>query len=206
MDKKILGIILVILAILVAGAYQFAYVPYQQEQNNLAYNAGLQNASAMQIELNKTMAELEKKDSSNYSAYSNTLTDKYNNEIIPGIDDEINKLNETLQYTNGNKTKEDYINYQIERVQLEKEGMTSIVDSMNKIKTAFENNDYTQMMSAASEMENQINTISGKLKPVKENIVNLLNGDPAFNESLHNLSLEPEFYGDINITTINDVS
>lgn len=69
MDKKILGIILVILAILVAGAYQFAYVPYQQEQNNLAYNAGLQNASAMQIELNKTMAELEKTDSSNFSAY-----------------------------------------------------------------------------------------------------------------------------------------
>ena len=203
MNKKILGIIVVVLAILVAGAYQFAYVPYQQEQNNLAYNAGLQNASAIEVELNKSMAELDNMETSNFSTYYNTLNDKYQNEIIPGVDNEVTKLNETLQYTNDNKTKEDYINYQIERIQLEKEGMSTIMDSMNKFKVAVEKNDYNQMLTAARDMDNNINNVNEKIKPLKENIINLLNSDPAFNESLHNLDLEPEFYGDINVTTVN---
>ena len=206
MNKKILGIIVVILAILVAGAYQFAYVPYQQEQNNLAYNAGLQNASAIELEMNNTLAELDKVQSSNFTAYYNTLNDKYKNEINPKIDNEITILNETLQYTNGNKTKEDYINYQINRIQLEKEGFEAIMVSMNDFKTAVEKSDYKQMLSSAKEMENKMNNVSEKIKPLKENIINLLNNDPAFNESLHNLTLEPEFYGDINLTAINNFS
>ncbi|MBE6486104.1 MAG: hypothetical protein E7Z85_04590 [Methanosphaera stadtmanae] len=203
MNKKILGIIIVILAILIAGAYQFAYVPYQQEQNNIAYSTGLQNASAMEKEINNSISEFNNINSSNFTAFTDAFNKKYQNEISPEIDQEIAKLNETLQYTNGNKTKEDYINYQIERIQLEKEGTDVINSKMNELKVAVEKNDYNQMLSIAKNMDNEINNVTAKIKPIKENIINLLNNNPSFNESVHNLTLFPEFYGDINITNVN---
>jgi len=203
MNKKILGIIIVILAILIAGAYQFAYVPYQQEQNNIAYSTGLQNASAMEKEINNSISEFNNINSSNFTAFTDAFNKKYQNEISPEIDQEIAKLNETLQYTNGNKTKEDYINYQIERIQLEKEGTDVINSKMNELKVAVEKNDYNQMLSIAKNMDNEINNVTAKIKPIKENIINLLNNNPSFNESVHNLTLFPEFYGDINVTNVN---
>jgi hypothetical protein len=204
MNKKILAIIVVILAILVAGAYQFAYVPYQQEQNNIEYNAGLENASAIEVELNQSLAELDKMDSSNFTAYYNTLNNKYQNEVIPGVEKEIILLNETLKYTNDNKTKEDYINYQIERLNLEKEGLENIMSSLEKINKGIEQNEYNKLLDMSTDMQNGINNITKKLIPLKENIINLLNDNPTFNESLHNLTLEPEFYGDINVTMMTD--
>lgn len=203
MNKKILGIIIVILAILIAGSYQFAYVPYQQEQNNIAYSAGLQNASAMEKEINNSISEFNNMNSPNFTAFTDAFNKKYQNEISPEIDNEIAKLNETLQYTNGNKTKEDYINYQIERIQLEKEGTDTINSKMNELKVAVEKNDYNQMVSIAKNMDNEINNVTAKIKPIKENIINLLNNNPSFNESVHNLTLFPEFYGDINVTNVN---
>lgn len=203
MNKKLLAIIVVILAILLAGAYQFVYVPYQNEQAIREYNAGLQNASAIEKDINKTLSELDKLDQSNFTQYTNTVTEKYNKDVIPKIDSEISKLNETLAYANGNKTKEDYINYQIQRVQLEKEGTQISVDYMNKLSTAIEKNNVSGALNLINDMEKEINSYTEKLKPIKENIYGLFKVDPSFNESLHNLSLNEEFYGDINVTKVS---
>ena len=203
MNKKLLAILVVILAILIGAAYQFVYVPYQNEQAIKEFNSGLENASAIEMDINKTMNELNNADQSDITQYTKVYNEKYNNEIEPKIDSEINKLNETLKYANGNKTKEDYINYQIQRLQVEKEGTQKTVDYMNKMNSAIEKNNIGEALNLVNDMEKDMNSIVEKLKPIKDNIYNLLKADQSFNESLHNLTLNPEYYGDINVTAVS---
>jgi len=203
MNKKLLAILVVILAILIGAAYQFVYVPYQNEQAIKEFNSGLENASAIEMDINKTMNELNNADQSDITQYTKVFNEKYNNEIEPKIDSEINKLNETLKYANGNKTKEDYINYQIQRLQVEKEGTQKTVDYMNKMNSAIEKNNFGEALNLVNDMEKDMNSIVEKLKPIKDNIYNLLKADQSFNESLHNLTLNPEYYGDINVTAVS---
>lgn len=203
MNKKLLAILVVILAILIGAAYQFVYVPYQNEQAIKEFNSGLENASAIEMDINKTMNELNNADQSDITQYTKVFNEKYNNEIEPKIDSEINKLNETLKYANGNKTKEDYINYQIQRLQVEKEGTQKTVDYMNKMNSAIEKNNIGEALNLVNDMEKDMNSIVEKLKPIKDNIYNLLKADQSFNESLHNLTLNPEYYGDINVTAVS---
>lgn len=203
MNKKLLAILVVILAILIGAAYQFVYVPYQNEQAIKEFNSGLENASAIEMDINKTMNELNNADQSDITQYTKVFNEKYNNEIEPKIDSEINKLNETLKYANGNKTKEDYINYQIQRLQVEKEGTQKTVDYMNKMNSAIEKNNIGEALNLVNDMEKDMNSIVEKLKPIKDDIYNLLKADQSFNESLHNLTLNPEYYGDINVTAVS---
>lgn len=202
MNKKIIAGIIV-LAILIVGAYEFAYVPYQNEQATQNYNAGLQNVSAMDDSLNQSMAELEKMDQTNVSAYIKATQDKLNNEVNPTLDEEIAKLNDTIQYSNGNETKEQYINLQIERLTIEKDAFGKISKAYTDLSAAFESQDINKLISVSSEIANATNDASDKLKPVCDNIKKLLNDNPDFNQTVHDLNLTDEFYGDMNLTKIS---
>lgn len=201
MNKKIIAGI-IILAIVIVGAYELVYVPYQNEQATKNYYAGLQNVSAMDDNLNQSMAELEKMDQSNVSAYIKATQDKLYNEVNPTTDEEIAKLNETIQYSNGNKTKEQFINLQIERLTIEKDGYEKIAKAYTDLSTAFESQDINKVVSASDEIADAINDANGKLKTVCDNIKQLLNDNPDFNKTVHDLNLTDEFYGNMNLTNI----
>lgn len=195
LDKKKIGIIIVILAVLIVGAYQFVYVPYHQEQCKINFNAGLKNASQIELDLNKSVAEFNQGNYTDLTEFS-TQSHKLMDEVInPKVDEEIKVLNETLAYADGNKTKEQYINYQIERLTLEKESMAKIIEDSDKVLNSFNSGQYLQALDDSSSMENNTNANSVKIKTVDDNIKALLNANPDLNQTLTDLNLYDEFYG-----------
>lgn len=195
LDKKKIGIIIVILAVLIVGAYQFVYVPYHQEQCKINFNAGLKNASQIELDLNKSVAEFNQGNYTDLTEFS-TQSHKLMDEVInPKVDEEIKVLNETLAYADGNKTKEQYINYQIERLTLEKESTAKIIEDSDKVLNSFNSGQYLQALDDSSSMENNTNANSVKIKTVDDNIKALLNANPDLNQTLTDLNLYDEFYG-----------
>ena len=195
LDKKKIGIIIVILAILAVGAYQFVYVPYHQEQCKINYNAGLRNASQIELDLNKSITEFNQGNYTDQTEFS-TQIHKLQDEVInPKVDEEIKVLNETLVYADGNNTKEQYINYQIERLTLEKESTAKLIEDYDKMINSFNSGQFLQTLDDSSNMQNNTSDNYAKIKTVNDNIKALLDANPDLNQTLHDLNLFEEFYG-----------
>ena len=157
LDKKKIGIIIVILAVLIVGAYQFVYVPYHQEQCKINFNAGLKNASQIELDLNKSVAEFNLgnyTDLTDFSTQSHKLLDEV---VNPKVDEEIKVLNETLEYADGNKTKEQYINYQIERLTLEKEATVKLIEDYDKMVNSVNSGEFVQALGDSTSLGNNTN-------------------------------------------------
>lgn len=200
MNKKIIAIIIAVIVILL-GVYQFVYVPYQNEQAIKNYNEGLQNVSAIDDEINETNSKLNNESSINVTEGID-LTIKTLKEITPKVDEQIEKLNETRAYANGNETKEKYIDYQIQCKQIEKEMMSDMTKEYEELGDAYKNMDITKIMSASQKIQDTFNSKADEMVTVRDNIINLLNDNPEFNQTVHDLNLSDDFYGNMNLTHI----
>ncbi len=198
MNKKILGL-LVVIAVVLVGAYQFVYVPYQNEQANQNYLAGLQDLKALDDDINQTMSKINDVGNNNITGGLEATTTAMK-EIIPKLDAEITKLNETAAFANGNQTKEQYINYEIQVHQIEKDLLEESSQQYTDLSDAIKKQDLKRMLNISQEIQNTYNTKADQLKPIQDNIIKLLNDNPDFNQTLHSLNLSEEYYGQMNLT------
>lgn len=191
MDNKTMmigGIVAVVIIALLAVV--FVYIPYVNEQN---FNAALQNATVLETEITSAVSSIGSTGSSDVVASSNHTRDVYANEVIPKYNEEYKLLNDSKKYAGGNKVKEDYIDYQLKRIELENKSYS--VGDWEEYTTAMSNHDYSKAISASNHMLKTMNETNDELKPVGENIRNLLSTHPNLDKSLHGLSLNPKFYG-----------
>lgn len=202
MNKKIIAIIIAVIVILL-GIYQFVYVPYQNEEAIKNYNAGLQNVSAMDKEFNESATSAFNNLNSSDVSGSIEITTKVLKDSISTCDKEIEKLNETRTYANGNKTKEDYIDYQIQIKQIEKELSEDMIPEYDKMNEAIKNTDLVSMMNASNQLDNIYNAKVEEVKPVRDNVIKLLNDNPDFNQTLRDLNLTEDFYAEMNLTAVS---
>ncbi len=200
MNKKIIAAIIVVIIIALC-AYQFVYVPYQNEEAIKNYNAGLQNISAIDGEINESLAKLDNLNPYDISGGINVTTQTFK-EVEPKIDQQLEKLNETRTYANGNETKEKYIDYQIKVKEIEKELVSETIKEYEEFNTAYANSDINKMMSVSTDMEKSYNSKTDEVKPVRDDIINLLNEHPDLNQTLHDLNLSDDFYGNMTLSHI----
>ena len=201
MDKKIIAAIIAVIIILL-GAYLFAYVPYMNEENNKNYNAGLQAASAIDQKINESYTQSGQVNSSDESNRIESTT-KLMKDFESQYDEKIEILNNTRSYANGNITKEQYIDYEIQIAQLEKEMASEMVKEYEDFGDALNKTDVVKMMNASDQMIKTINSKNDEAIPIKENILKLLGDNPDFNQTLHSLNLTEDYYGEMNLTHIN---
>ena len=200
MDKKNIAIIVAAIVILLS-LYQFVYVPLQNEEAMKNYNEGLQNVSAINKEMNQSFAKADRVSSSNVSGGVEATAQTFK-EVQPMIERQIEKLNETRAYANGNQTKEKYIDYQIQAKQVEKALITDMIREYNEFADAYNNTDVNKMLNVSNEMQNTINSRSDEMIPIRDNIINLLNENPDFNQTLHQLNLSSDLYGDMDLNHV----
>lgn len=200
MDKKTIGIIVIILAIL-ACAYQFIYVPYQNEQANQNFNKGLQNISAIEDDINQSLSNLDKLNTSNITYSLEIIRDTWSNNTQK-LDSEMEILNQTRTYANGNETKEKYIDYLIDYCKIEQDLTKNTIQAYTDLIDANNKNDINKQLNISNEMRNDYNKKVDQCNEIKGNIINLLNDNPEFNQTLHDLNLSEGFYNHTNLTHI----
>ena len=201
MDKKVIaGIIAVIVIILLA--YLLVYVPYMNEENIKNYNAGLQKASAIDQEMNESFNKATNVSSSNVNGGLEATTQALKDSQSK-IDEKIEILNETRSYANGNVTKEQYIDYELQLAQLEKEMSSEMLKEYEDFGDAFKNTDIVKMMNVSDQMVKTVNSKNDEAAPIRDNILKLLGDNPDFNQTLHDLNLSEDYYGDLNLTHVS---
>lgn len=201
MDKKVIaGIIAVIVIILLA--YLLVYVPYMNEENIKNYNAGLQKASAIDQEMNESFNKATNVSSSNVNGGLEATTQALKDSQSK-IDEKIEILNETRSYANGNVTKEQYIDYELQLAQLEKDMTSEMLKEYEDFGDAFKNTDIVKMMNVSDQMVKTVNSKNDEAAPIRDNILKLLGDNPDFNQTLHDLNLSEDYYGDLNLTHVS---
>jgi len=197
MDKKKIAIIIVILAILL-GVYQFVYVPYQNEQANLHYNEGLQNVSAIDNEISDSFKDSFNVTTSNVSGGIESTIQSFKN-MEEKSDQKLEILNKTRSFTNGNKTKEQYIDYQIESTQIQKDMASEIVKDYEELNDAFKSADFNKIMNISTQIQTTVNSTNEKMKSIEDKLSTLLNENPGFNQTLQDLNISDKNYLSNNI-------
>lgn len=200
MDKKTIAIIVIVLAI-VACAYQFVYVPYQNEQANQNYNKGLQNVSAILEDVNQSMSKIDNVDSSN-PTQSLEVTRDTMKESRSKMDSLMEALNQTRQYSNGNKTKEKYIDLLMDGTKIEEDLTDETIQQYTEFIDAYKKMDYGKVLNISAEMQNNVNKKAEEINHNKDEIVKLLNDNPEFNQTLHGLNLSDPFYNHTHVSPI----
>ncbi len=192
MNKKIIAIIIILIAAIIAG-YTFFYAPYQEKVLSEQYDGNLQNASAIEKDLVSITEKFNTQNSTDVDVLINTI----NNEIMPKYSEEIKVLNETLKYANNNETKEQYIANQTKRLELESKNLNATVSTLNAI------SQYVKGEKSPEDAQSSINRANiemedsvKELETVNNNIKKILNDNPEFSQMLHNLNLEKTFYGE----------
>ncbi|RAP48406.1 MAG: hypothetical protein BZ136_04970 [Methanosphaera sp. rholeuAM74] len=197
MDKKKIAIIIVILAILL-GVYQFVYVPYQNEQANLHYNEGLKNVSAIDNEISDSFKNSFNVTTSNVSGGIESTIQSFKN-MEEKSDQKLEILNKTRSFTNGNKTKEQYIDYQIESTQIQKDMASEIVKDYEELNDAFKSADFNKIMNISTQIQTTVNSTIEKMKSIEDKLSTLLNENPGFNQTLQDLNITDKNYLSKNI-------
>lgn len=192
MNKKIIGAIIAVIIIVIAG-YTFFYMPYQENILSEQFNENLQNASNIEKDLVNKTAQFNNQESTDVDVLINTI----NNDISPKYSEEIAILNETAKYANNNETKLQYLSNQTRRLELESKNLNATVTTLNAIsqyvKGEKSGEDAQSSINRANiEMEDNIK----ELTTIYDNIKQLLKDHPDLNESLHGLNLEKPFYGE----------
>ena len=202
-NKVIAGIILIfIIAIL---AYQFVYVPYNTEQNNIKFEENLKAASDFEKKSDNLTVEHGNKynrvltTATNKKEYSDMLIEHQTfllNEYLPDLKKEMEMLNETLKYTNGNQTKIDYINYQIERLEIEYQSGANESENMVNMVADFNLEEINKLEKDFDEMSLNDNNTNITLNSWSLKLKTLLNNNPEYYQTIKEYDLFEEFYGD----------
>ncbi|MBR0471543.1 MAG: hypothetical protein IJI98_02465 [Methanosphaera sp.] len=192
MNKKIIGAIIALIIIVIAG-YTFFYAPYQDNVLSEKYNASLQNASNIEKNIVTATEKFNNQNSTDVDVLINTI----NNEVTPKYSEEIAVLNETVNYANNNQTKINYINNQTKRLELESKSLNATVTMLNAI------SQYVKGEKSGEDAQSSINRANiemedsaKELENINENIKQLLKDNPDLNQTLHGLNLEKPFYGE----------
>lgn len=192
MNKKIIGAIIALIVVVIAG-YTFFYAPYQENILSEQFNENLQNASNIEKDIAATSEQFNKKESTDVDELINTI----NNKISPKYSEEIAKLNETAKYANNNETKLAYISNQTKRLELESKSLNATVSTLNAI------SQYVKGEKSGEDAQSSINRANvemedsaKELKVVYDDIKKLLKDNPDLNQSLQGLKLEKPFYGE----------
>lgn len=192
MNKKIIGAIIALIIIIIAG-YTFFYAPYQENILSEQYNGNLVNASNLEKEIVTKTEQFNKQESTDVDVLINTI----NNDISPKYSEEIAMLNNTAKYANNNETKIAYISNQTKRLELESKNLNATVTTLNAI------SQYVKGEKSGEDAQSSINRANvemedsaKELKNVYEDIKKLLNENPDLKQSLKGLNLEKPFYGE----------
>ena len=195
MNKKIIAGIIVLVVIIV-GAYFAFYFPYQNEVLSENFNKGLQNASATETQIISLTQKFNNQESTDADVLMNTI----NNEIIPKYSEEINQLNKTYDQANGNETKQRYIELEIKRLNTESRNLNGTVTYFNAIAQ------YYRGEKSATDAQASINNASTEmtesqkdLEGIYVDIRTLLTQNPDLNQTLQGLHLEKPFYGEMRV-------
>ena len=192
MNKKIIGAIIALIIIVIAG-YTFFYAPYQDNVLSEKYNASLQNASNIEKNIVTATEKFNNQNGTDVDVLINTI----NNEVTPKYSEEIAVLNETVNYANNNQTKINYINNQTKRLELESKSLNATVTMLNAI------SQYVKGEKSGEDAQSSINRANiemedsaKELENINEKIKQLLKDNPDLNQTLHGLNLEKPFYGE----------
>ncbi|MBQ6220655.1 MAG: hypothetical protein IJJ47_13065 [Methanosphaera sp.] len=200
MNKKVIAIIIIVLVILV-GAYQFVFVPYQNDQAIKHYNEGLQKASNIDKEINQSLAKISNVSSSNITEGLESTAQALKDSEAK-YDEKIGILNSTRNYANGNATKEQYIDYEIQIAQIEKDMTSDLIQKYTEMGDAYEKVDLGRMTEISEQMKNSMNSKANEVKTVQDNLLKLLADNPDLNQTVQGLNLTEDYTGTINVTTI----
>lgn len=192
MNKKIIGIIIVIAILLVIGIQQ--YGSYQDNLLSENFNETLQNASAVETQIGNTTEKFNNQNSTDADMLISTI----NNEITPKYSEELTQLNETAGYTD-NDTEKKYIELQERRVELESKNLNATVTTLNAL------SQYVKGEKTADDAQNSINkantdatNTNNELNQVYSDIRTLLSQNPDLNKKVHDLNLSKPYYGETN--------
>lgn len=192
MNKKIIGIIIVIAILLVIGVQQ--YGSYQDNLLSKNFNETLQNASAVETQIGNTTEKFNNQNSTDADMLISTI----NNEITPKYSEELTQLNETAGYTD-NDTEKKYIELQERRVELESKNLNATVTTLNAL------SQYVKGEKTADDAQNSINkantdatNTNNELNQVYSDIKTLLSQNPDLNKKVHDLNLSKPYYGETN--------
>lgn len=192
MNKKIIGIIIIIAILLVIGVQQ--YGSYQDNLFSKNFNETLQNASAVETQIGNTTEKFNNQNSTDADMLISTI----NNEITPKYSEELTQLNETAGYTS-NDTEKKYIELQEKRVELESKNLNATVTTLNAL------SQYVKGEKTADDAQSSINkantdatNTNNELNQVYSDIKTLLSQNPDLNKKVHDLNLSKPYYGEIN--------
>ena len=198
MDKKIIAII-VVLAIVLVGAYMFLYVPYENTARAESFQKSLKNASSTNAEITSISEQFNKQNNTNVETLIKTLND----EISPKYSDELSKLNEAEKFTNDQneslkKVKSDYISFQKKRVEHESQTANGTIKFYNALAQYYKGEKSPEdAQSSVNNASQELATAQNELNADYTNIRNLLKDNPDFNATLHSLDLTSPFYGEM---------
>lgn len=200
MNKKIMGILIVIAILLIIGIPY--YESYQDTLLSDHFNETLQNASSIESEITNTTKQINEQNSTD----ADTLISTINNEITPKYSEELLRLNESGACTD-NDTEQEYIDLQIKRVELESKNLNATVTTLNAI------SQYVKGEKTGEDAQNSINNAnvaatnsSTELNQVYSDIKTLLNKNPDLNKKVHDLKLESPYYGETRTQNINNAT
>ena len=76
-----------------------------------------------------------------------------------------------------------------------------MIPEYEKANEAYKKMDIVSMTNINNQIQNTYKSKVEKVKPVVDNLKNLLNDNPDFNQTLRDLNLSEDFYGEMNLTT-----
>jgi len=203
-NKKIIGSIVIILLLLFIS-YQFVFVPYNNNQNNIKYNEGLKLASDYEKNASIPIEKADEKylgvitNTSSKMEYANALLEHKTfmlNQYLPDLKKEMEILNDTLTYANGNQTKIDFINLQIERLKEEYQWGQNEVEIVTDIHYDFMSENRADLEKDFNNQDTNNNNNNKVLDEYSLKVKTLLNNNPDFHQTVKELDLFNEFYGD----------
>ncbi len=198
---KIILIIVILLVIIVPACVMF-YNNYQYEQDQKNFNNTIKEVSDME---NQSDINTQNNIDSNYSVSASAyLNDCENKSKI--MDNEINMLQNLSSNTN-NKTYEEYISIQIDRLNAEKSVCSSEIDLTHHYEQ-YKNGEISTS-SALSKMKDddeQISRYVNQTENKKDESQQFLTKHPDLKKTLENLKIDEDFMvnqiEDSNISTV----
>ena len=192
MNDKIPKIIIAVIIILalVAGYMYLDGVGQQTKAEN--FDKALQNASAIDTKIAGATEKYNNQSSTNIEDLINTM----NQDMSPKYSEEIEVLNNSLQYTSSDVEKQ-YVELEIKRLEIQSKNLNATVKLFNAIvQNAKKEKTAEEAQAAVNEANKDLSDTSNEINDVYTDIQTLLKQNPDFNNRLHNLQLEKAYYGE----------
>ncbi len=195
MNKKIIIVAVIIAVLLILGIPQ--YESYQNQLLSENFNKSIQNASAIEKDIISATEKFNNQNSTDVDELISTI----NNDMAPKYSEELYKLNETAQFT-FNDTEHEYIDLQIERIQLESENLNATVTTLNALSQYVRGEKDPNSAQEAIDNANNVMTRNNEnLTNIYTDIKRLLERNPDLSKKLHDLNLETPYYGETHVQT-----